>query len=245
MKHQTDSDWINDIIDFQIEGLRPLRFRSPVHSVYNPLTYARQPYARYWQQYGLPPKECIFLGMNPGPWGMAQTGVPFGDVSLVTQWLGICGQVTSPSIEHPKKPVLGFNCPRSEISGQRLWGWARQRFKDPAFFFKRFWVANYCPLVFMEESGRNLTPDKLAPIDKKKLFEVCDRALRWTVRVLKPRFVVGVGVFAARRAAVALADMPVIVGQIAHPSPANPKANRGWSELVEKELDDLGIKIPA
>ena len=34
-------------------------------------------------------KEAVFLGMNPGLWGMAQTGVPFGTVSLVRDWMGI------------------------------------------------------------------------------------------------------------------------------------------------------------
>jgi len=34
------------------------------------------------------------------------------------------------------------------------------------------------------------------------------------------------------------------VGRITHPSPANPKANRGWESMVEWELSELGIDVP-
>src|SRR5688572_32536315 len=95
--------------------------------------------------------------MNPGPFGMAQTGVPFGDVAMVRDWLGIVAAVAKPRDEHPKRPVLGFECQRSEVSGARLWGWARARFGTPQRFFERFFVANYCPLAFMESSGANRT----------------------------------------------------------------------------------------
>jgi single-strand selective monofunctional uracil DNA glycosylase len=232
---------IESIIDAQIKGLKTLRFKSPVHMVYNPLTYARRPYVQYWQRYGMPPKEFVLLGMNPGPWGMAQTGVPFGDVTLVTQWLGIQERVAKPDAEHPKRPVLGFGCQRAEISGQRIWGWARKRFGCPANFFKRFWIANYCPLVFMEASGRNLTPDRLRRPEKEALFAVCDQALKQTVQWLQPRMVIGVGNFAAQRAAQALQHAKTQVGKITHPSPANPKANLGWSAIVEKELLAQGV----
>ncbi len=58
--------------------LAPLTFESPVTHVYNPLSYAKHNHNLYLETYGVGPKEVIFLGMNPGPWGMAQTGVPFG-----------------------------------------------------------------------------------------------------------------------------------------------------------------------
>jgi single-strand selective monofunctional uracil DNA glycosylase len=234
---------INLMVDALVEGIATLRFSSPVTHVYNPLVYARGPHLTYWRKYGLGHKEIILLGMNPGPWGMAQTGVPFGQVSLVKEWLGITGQVQQPVHPHPKRPILGFECPRSEVSGQRLWGWAEHRFQTPERFFKRFWVANYCPLVFMEGSGRNRTPDKLPKAEKKALFEACDRALHQTVALLQPHHVIGVGTFAAQRAAQALRNMDVRVGRITHPSPANPKANQGWDTLIETELGELGIHV--
>lgn len=234
---------IDRMVDALVEETSSLHFSSPVTHVYNPLVYAREPHLAYWRKYGLGPKEVILLGMNPGPWGMAQTGVPFGQVSLVKEWLGITGAVQQPARPHPKRPILGFGCRRSEVSGQRLWGWAKRRFQTPGRFFKRFWVANYCPLVFMEGSGRNRTPDKLPKSEKQALFEACDRALYQCVTLLQPHYVIGVGIFAARRAEQALKNMNVRVGRITHPSPANPKANQGWDRLIETELGELGIHV--
>ena len=234
---------IDLMLDALVEKIAALQFNPPVTHVYNPLVYARGPHLAYWRKYGLSHKEIILLGMNPGPWGMAQTGVPFGQVSSVKEWLGIAGQVRQPVHPHPKRPILGFGCPRSEVSGQRLWGWAKHRFQTPERFFKRFWVANYCPLVFMEGSGRNRTPDKLSKAEKEALFVACDRALHQTIRLLQPHYVIGVGAFAAQRAAQALRNMNVRVGRITHPSPANPKANQGWDSLIETELGELGIHV--
>jgi single-strand selective monofunctional uracil DNA glycosylase len=181
--------------------------------------------------------------MNPGPFGMAQTGVPFGDVRMVRDWLRIEGDVRRASNEHPKRPVLGFACTRSEVSGSRLWGWAKERFKTPEAFFENHFVANYCPLVFMEQSGRNLTPDKLPASERISLFAACDEALRRIVKTLNPGFVIGVGAFAQERARQSLPDFNGVIGAILHPSPASPKANRGWAKLAEGELAELGIPL--
>jgi single-strand selective monofunctional uracil DNA glycosylase len=164
-----------------VEKVSGLTFGFPVSHVYNPLVYAHAPHARYLKRYGRPPREVLFLGMNPGPWGMAQTGVPFGEISAVREWMGIDAPVAVPFVEHPKRPILGFSCPRTEVSGRRLWGWARNRFETPERFFSRFFVANYCPLVFMEESGKNRTPNTLPKTESGPLFTACDQALRETV----------------------------------------------------------------
>jgi single-strand selective monofunctional uracil DNA glycosylase len=231
------------IIDSLVHAVDPLQFAAPVQYVYNPLVYARRSYDAYCRAYGTSSKEVLLVGMNPGPWGMAQTGIPFGDPELVRHWLKLRVPVAAPAHQHPKRPVLGPECARREISGKRLWGWARDRYGTPRRFFSRFWVANYCPLIFMEASGRNRTPDKLRIAEKQPLFEACDRALYLTVKLLRPKFVVGVGKFAEDRVRNALSDLEVIVGRITHPSPANPKANRGWSMLVEKELGGLGVAL--
>jgi single-strand selective monofunctional uracil DNA glycosylase len=220
-----------------------LRFAAPVCCVYNPLEYARAPHEAYLSRYGGGQKEVLLLGMNPGPFGMAQTGVPFGDVAMVRDWLGIFAPVEKPPHEHPKRPVLGFECRRSEVSGARLWGWARERFGTPVRFFDRFFVANYCPLAFMEPSARNLTPDKLPAAEQQALFGACDEALRDVVRLLQPRLVVGVGAFAERRARAALASESVRIGTILHPSPASPLANRGWAAAIERQLRSLGVMV--
>jgi single-strand selective monofunctional uracil DNA glycosylase len=181
--------------------------------------------------------------MNPGPFGMAQTGVPFGEITLVREWIGIEEPVERPANEHPKRPVLGFDCPRSEVSGRRLWTWARDRFGTPEAFLGRFFVWNYCPLVFMEETGRNRTPDKLPAAERDPLFAACDRALVRMTDLLEPRVVLGIGKFAERRARAALDGRAVAVGSILHPSPASPLANRGWANRAEAQLAALGIRL--
>ena len=214
-------------------------------SIYNPLDYAREPHETYLSRFGSGQRDILMLGMNPGPFGMAQTGVPFGDVGMVRDWMGIEGPVSKPDPEHPKRPVQGFDCPRSEVSGTRLWGWARSRFGSPAAFFARFFVANYCPLVFMENSGRNRTPDKLPAAEREALYAVCDDALRKTVEAMQPWLVVGVGAFAKQRARIALEGLGCEIGSILHPSPASPAANRGWAETVERQLrEELGVTLP-
>ncbi len=231
------------IADDLAAELATLHFDPPVAHVYNPLEYAREPHHAYLRRYGRPPREVVLLGMNPGPWGMVQTGVPFGEIQAVHDWLGIEGRVDRPPGEHPKRPVLGFACTRSEVSGRRLWGWARRVFATPERFFARFFVANYCPLAFLEESGRNRTPDRLPAAERVTLFAACDRALARTVRLLQPRLVVGIGRFAEERARAALEGTSVEIGRITHPSPANPRANREWDSLVEAELAALGIEL--
>ena len=218
-----------------------LRFAEPVSHVYLPLQYAAAPHEAYLRRYGQAPRPVVLLGMNPGPYGMVQTGVPFGDVSMVRDWLGIEGPVTQPERLHPKHPLQGFACTRGEVSGTRLWGWARDHFGTPEVFFKTFFVANYCPLAFFEAGGRNRTPDKLPAAEQEPLFAACDLALRRTVDVLKPRHVIGVGTFATKRARLALAGLDVAVGTILHPSPSSPLANRGWADIATRQLADLGI----
>jgi single-strand selective monofunctional uracil DNA glycosylase len=174
---------------------------------------------------------------------MSQTGIPFGEVAAVRDWLEIEAPVGTPAEMHPKRPVTGFKCRRSEISGKRIWGWAQKRFKTPQNFFARFFIANYCPLQFIEAGGRNRTPNQLRAAERIPLFEACDRALRSTIERLNPEYVVGVGQFSTERARVALTGLSPTIGGITHPSPANPKANRGWETLVEKQLAELGIRI--
>jgi len=227
-----------------------------VAAVYNPLVYAARPYNLYLKLAAANSKKVIFLGMNPGPWGMAQTGVPFGEISAVRDWLGIEAPVDKPKKEHPKRPIEGFSCARSEVSGRRLWGLFSERFGTPENFFQEHFVGNYCPLVFMNSSGANITPDKLPAGEAAPLFELCDRALAETIELLKPQWVIGVGLFAKKRIdlvrqsyfngaagqhAAGSNGLHFSTAQILHPSPANPKANSGWDKEVSRTLVELGI----
>lgn len=225
------------------KNVSPLTFDLPVTHVYNPLDYALGAHKIYLERYCNLGVDALLLGMNPGPWGMVQTGVPFGEVELVRTFLDINSGVEKPKHEHPKRQVDGFACHRSEVSGKRLWGWAKERFGKPDEFFKRFFVWNYCPLAFMEESGRNRTPDKLPPAEREALYVTCSQALSQIVEFVKPKMVLGVGKFAEKRAREILGDR-VEIGTILHPSPASPIANRGWAEQAEKQLVALGISLP-
>ena len=218
-----------------------LRFAHPVSHVYNPLDYAKRPHHLYLRRYGNSRKRIILLGMNPGPFGMAQTGVPFGEVTMVRDWMHIETQIKKPDIEHPKRPISGFACGRSEVSGTRLWGAVAEHFGSPDQFFFKHFVVNYCPLIFMEQSGRNVTPDKLPAAERAPLFDACDRYLRRVVTILQPEWILGVGAFARRRAEEALGNDGVQFGQILHPSPANPRANRDWTGEVQQQLSELGL----
>lgn len=231
------------IADRLARALRPLRFAPPVTHVYNPLVHAREPYADYLARYAGGTKEVVLVGMNPGPYGMLQTGVPFGEVALVRDWMALGGTVRPPRRQHPRRPIQGFACTRSEVSGRRLYGWARRRFGSAEAFFSRFLVLNYCPLVFLEESGRNRTPDALAAAEREALFRPCDRALDESLAVLRPRVVVGVGRFAEARVRGLSLPSGVTVGGIPHPSPASPAANRGWAPQAERALRALGVGL--
>lgn len=224
-----------------------MSFGLPVTHVYNPLRYAWRPHKKYLMQCRVESTQVLFLGMNPGPWGMAQTGVPFGQIDIVRDWLGIEESVDQPKSLHPKRPIEGFACRRSEVSGKRLWGLFRDRFESSSKFFEQHFVVNYCPLVFMEASGKNRTPDKLASDEIKELQEACDRSLRTVVQLLRPKFCVGVGAYAEaclRRVLASLESATresISVRRILHPSPASPAANRNWDELASSQLVAGGV----
>ena len=219
----------------------------PVAYVYNPLEYAWSAYSLYLERFAGPAKRVLLLGMNPGPWGMAQTGVPFGDVHAVRGWLGIERAVGRPAVQHPRRPVLGFACSRGEVSGRRLWGLMAERFVTAERFFRQHFVGNYCPLLFLDAEGRNITPDKLPAGDREVLFHCCDEHLRATIQALDPQWLIGIGRFAEKRLRSVQSEYPLGergIAQILHPSPASPAANRGWAQQAAARMVALGIWEP-
>jgi single-strand selective monofunctional uracil DNA glycosylase len=223
------------------KSVQQIRFRSPVAYVYNPLDYAWKAHRRYIERFARGRSRVVFLGMNPGPFGMMQTGVPFGEVAAVRDWMRINEPVRRPDRVHPKRPVEGFECMRSEVSGRRLWGLFAERFGAAEKFFTEHFVVNYCPLAFLDEGGRNLTPDKFPGRETQELFAACDEHLREVVGALAPEWIIGVGEFAAERAALALPAGSAKIGKILHPSPASPAANRDWAGTASRQLQALGI----
>ncbi len=253
MKHLTKPGFADEVLA-ATAGLRDeagkLAFADPVALVYNPLDYAREIHEAYVRRWGASPRRVLMMGMNPGPWGMAQTGVPFGEINAVRGFLDLDGRVERPDPEHPKRPVQGLDCPRSEVSGRRLWGFFAERFGGPEGFFADHFVINYCPLVFMEDSARNRTPDKLPAAESAPLFEACDRRLVRLVDLYRPEWVIGVGGFARKKldslfgpkvSREALRHGPAHIGTVLHPSPASPAANRGWAAAAERQFLEQGV----
>jgi single-strand selective monofunctional uracil DNA glycosylase len=224
-------------------ALAGLKFPAPVACVYHTLQYAWRPHEIYLNRYGAGNKRVIFLGMNPGPFGMAQTGVPFGEVAAVRDWLGIRERVDKPANEHPKRPIEGFACTRSEVSGRRLWGLFAERFGSAECFFKDHFVLNYCPLVWMSETGANLTPDKLPAGEMAPVEEACLKHLGEVITLLQPDFLIGIGGFAEERLrrAAGITGHHASIGRVLHPSPASPAANRGWAQAASRQLAALGV----
>ncbi len=218
-----------------------LSFSAPVTHVYNPLDYAWACHEQYLRRYGEGGKRIVFVGMNPGPFGMTQIGVPFGEIAAARDWLRLDAPISKPARENPVRPIEGWACPRSEVSGRRLWGLFAQRFGQAENFFAEHFVANYCPLAFFA-GARNVTPDKLPTSEAAPLFAACNAHLAEVVRVCGAEWVIGIGAFAEARARDALSDAPGIrFGRILHPSPASPAANRGWAEQATKQMQALGL----
>jgi single-strand selective monofunctional uracil DNA glycosylase len=216
-----------------------------VAHVYNPLDYAFDSHRIYVERFARSGKRVLFLGMNPGPFGMMQTGVPFGEVAAVRDWMGIQTDVKPFAGAHPKRPVEGFRCTRSEVSGRRLWGLFAERFGTAERFFADHFVVNYCPLAFLDDGGRNLTPDKFPAAETDAVFAACDRHLAAVVEALEPAWVIGVGDFALKRAERVLGSTGPRLGRVLHPSPASPAANRGWSAAATRQLEALGVWPPS
>ena len=241
---------MNDIGNKVVE--RTLQFRSQIESlrfstgyvVYDPLIYAWDLHEQYLLRYVNKPIETIFLGMNPGPFGMAQNGIPFGEINAVKDFLQLDGKVGKPPFEHPARPVLGMDVTRSEVSGKRLWALFSERYGNATFCFSSLTVVNYCPLVFMDRgpTGKNITPDKLPKTERIALETICDSYLVDIVSLLKPTNFIGVGKYAEKKLEKLFPPQEGrIVDSILHPSPGNPQANKGWGEKVSAKLVSLGI----
>lgn len=232
------------------DSLENLSFSSPVTHVYNPHVYAWDLHEWYVKTYGDSRREILLVGMNPGPWGMAQTGVPFGQVDTVKDWLkmpaDIAQLIRSPDKVHEKRPIDGLDCKRSEVSGRRLWKeFAEEKYKTPESFFSSseqgFFVHQYCPLMFLESTGRNRTPVQIRASERKPLLEICDQALLQVIQAVQPKIIGGIGAFAADRCKIVVeqAGIDARVGKLLHPSPASPAANKGWVEKFSAQLDQL------
>ncbi|MDD3422979.1 uracil-DNA glycosylase family protein [Sphaerochaeta sp.] len=224
------------------QQVETLRFSCDCY-IYNPLSYAWPMHELYIRNYLSRPVRILLLGMNPGPFGMTQTGVPFGEIEAVKHFLKLEAEIAKPLVEHPARPVLGLASPRSEVSGRRLWGLLAEHYGTAEAFSSEMAVTNYCPLVFMDRkpSAKNITPDMLARGERLALETICDRYLLDVIELLEPTYLIGVGKYAMQKFVnVAGSRADTVISSILHPSPASPQANRGWKEKVAEQLCSIG-----
>ena len=196
----------------------------------NPLDYARQPHQKYLAMIGEYSPDTILLGMNPGPWGMAQCGIPFGATKVATELLGIAEvEVLQPDGMHPKRPVVGLSLERQEVSGTRLWGALAERYCNAKEILSQVFIVNHCPLLLLDEAGRNITPDKLSGDAVNGLLQACDEHLKQVTEIIGAKKIIGVGKYAEKQARNVFRDYPnttIEICSVWHPSPASPLANR-------------------
>ena len=225
------------------DELRPLRFSDPVTHTYLTLDYAGAGHEAYLAKFGGSRKRVLFLGMNPGPYGMAQTGIPFGEIAAVRDWMGLSPEIGKPADEHPKRKISGMDCLKSEVSGRRLWGLFAEKFPNAEDFFAEHLVMNFCPLIWMKDAGANLTPDKIRATEITAVDAACQKYLRLVIELLEPEWLIGVGTYAETQLGIArdVLGIRAKTGRILHPSPASPAANRGWAEAAKRQLRELKV----
>ena len=216
---------------------------SNVEFAYNPLDYAWKPHKYYLEKYGRLGAKIIIMGMNPGH-GMGNTGIPFGCPEIVRTYLNIANlKVKQPMKTHPKRMITGLECKKPEISGKRIWGLIEEIYGSPTNAFKEIFVLNHFPLWMFNESGQNITPDKLRKSTTKEIFTACNKYLTEIAHILNAKTIIGVGKYAHKMAKLALSDNQIEtinVKEIPHPSPANPLANKDkgkiWKNISKKVI---------
>lgn len=212
-----------------------------VDAVYNPLAYAWEPHRAYLELASGGGAKTLLLGMNPGPHGMGQMGIPFAATSVVRDLLKITNlEVGQPREPHPKRPISGLDWPKEEVSGTRLWGLLANEYGSAESIFKSVFLLNHCPLMlFSGERATNITPDKITGPTTKALLERCDEHLREVVDIMQIERVIGVGRYSEKRALNALSGIDISVTTCWHPSPASPLANRNKGEDWKKNVRNV------
>lgn len=142
--------------------------RSTGWLVVNPGSYGERWHARFRRTYPLRRNPLLFCGLNPGPYGMAQTGVPFTDLKrlraelprLATELEATGSALVPPGLAPaPLRPFLTRTFESSSVRVYRFLALVRETaeaaLRDVVF-------VNPCPLLFVERrSGENRTPADL------------------------------------------------------------------------------------
>jgi single-strand selective monofunctional uracil DNA glycosylase len=230
---------LNGIINTLSHNCEKINFSGQGLVVYNPLNYAKLATAQYLDTYGQGRKEVLFLSLNPGPFGMAQTGIPFGDVYWVTKYLKIHNTIEQPKdAVHPKRPILGFDCTRKDVSADRFWKLISSFYPNATTFFQKNFLWTFAPLYFCDKSGKNITPDKINLVSRKELEQICLEALKNIILSLQVNNVISIGAYVYKNVLKLDAEVlnKIEVENIPHPSPLNPANNKGWDIRVKDML---------
>ncbi|CAH0594158.1 unnamed protein product [Chrysodeixis includens] len=224
-------------------SLEQYKIPPKVQNVYNPTIYARHTFEMYIRKYCNTKKKIVYFGMNPGPWGMSQTGVPFGEITSIRDWLGISGPVEQPPSQNANRPVLGFNCTRTEISGKRFWGLFKTLCGTPEKFFESSFVYNYLPQQWMTSNGCNLTPAEFKKSEVEELYNICDPIFSKILQLYKVEIIVAIGKFCETRAKEVLKrhSLPSIqILYLPHPSPRAVN-NKNWDQTATEFLKNNNL----
>ncbi|XP_072929993.1 single-strand selective monofunctional uracil DNA glycosylase [Epargyreus clarus] len=246
--HDLSDDFLNLTDELNL-SLEQFELPAAVKCVYNPTIYARNTFEMYVRKYCKTKKRIMYFGMNPGPFGMSQTGVPFGEISSVRDWLGIEGPVGKPPIEVKTRPVNGFNCTRTEVSGKRFWGLFKDICKTPENFFETSFVYNYLNQQWMKSNGCNVTPSDLRVAEVEALYNICDPVFVKVLQLYEVEKIVAIGNFCATRARKALDKYPINksieIIYLPHPSPRTVNNNEWDKKAIEhlKKFDLLKYYI--
>jgi single-strand selective monofunctional uracil DNA glycosylase len=215
-----------------------LKHKDVAH-VTNPLDYAWELHEQFIRKWGGFGAKTLLLGMNPGPYGMAQTGVPFGATKMATDVLQIeAVELQTPAGAHPKRPIQGLSMERQEVSGTRFWTFMVDHYGSIEATFSNIFVVNHCPLLILGETGRNITPVDIPKSIINPILDLCDQHLKSVVDIMGIERIIGVGNYAKKRAKTIVPELDI--DAMWHPSPASPLANRNggadWRENVASKL---------
>jgi Uracil DNA glycosylase superfamily. len=215
-------------------------FKEEMISV-NVFSYAIDPFLEYLEKAERGSVRTLYLGMNPGPYGMYRTGIPFCDFVTKREFLKITASVDETFIDVDAVRGEKPDEKRREVSGMRLWGLFESVYHSPERFFSSSLVLSYSPLIFFRSEGRraNIALSDVKSLDRKRIEKVSDEFLKRYIKELKCDTLVGIGDY-AHRALVRCSDGERLL-KIAHPSPANPAANGDWAGRTYCYLKSEGV----
>ncbi|KAI8124664.1 hypothetical protein FF38_10666 [Lucilia cuprina] len=215
------------------EKLRNITTPLEISYIYNPVEYAADLHQAYLKKYLKGGKKVLFIGLNPGPNGMGQTGIPFGNITTVRDKMGLNGTVNQPPNIHPKRPVNGLATTIEEPSGKRLWT-KFQELSDGSLdiFFEQCFVYNFCPLLFYNSKGDYISPQKLKAPYNRQISNACLHTIEQILELIQPEVIVAIGRYAYDNLKAVKYCIEKRLLYLRHPSPR--ACTKNWSKIADE-----------